>query len=546
MIAKNNYCVHCDSLLSVTGTRCPTCNLPLTSIKTEQHFLSGLQAKKAADIDLEKIGMINDRFEIKKKIGQGRYGSVYYAKDHGIGKEVALKAIRAGSKHTAPDRWQFKQEARIHTQIADKTHIIMLHDIIFTPVEDTVLLLLSMEYAEGGTFRKWLSEHCNKPEIRRSAGIEYFTQACKGVIACHNENIIHLDLKPENLLFCHEVLKVSDFGTAQYVQYMNEINNMPSKLSTFDSGTAMYMSPEHFTARAPDELDQTSDIYSLGIILYELLDEKCRPPFVGDYERLQQHHQHSSLRMLTGVDTNLSEIVARCLEKNPDKRYQNIIELLEDLSHPPLQVTASTETVKTSPDSTPDQSEGLLEEALTLFEENNLNEATKTLKALLSIDQNNPEALRLKSTIDARYAEAERFYTEISCNIETADLEELIEMLQEAIEIYPEHPSGAMPQKRLKHKTELYQRYMENGMDALLQENWDIAFSYFNQVQHINKGSTNLQPLIDDLSKINELLRQRQHLIYSDDRKKVTKLQYEIDGMVDEFKSRIPAFRKTL
>ena len=543
MNTAKKFCLHCGKATIESGTNCKVCNLPFTNEGAEQHFLSGYYNPQKLFAVLNKGDQLGNRFIVNQMLGKGRDGTVYLANDTLSGFDVALKVIPLNPDTDKTAAQQLKRELILHSKIPDKTHIIPIYDIHFTSTKDGCkILLLSMHYAEGGTFRKWLIENRNNHELRKTRGLNYFQQACKGIIACHAAGIIHLDIKPENMLFSGGMLKISDFGTSHCIYHLNELNNPEQEFSSFDSGTSAYMSPEHFTASHPDELDESADIYSLGIILYELLNPKARPPFAGNHEKLRYHHLNTIPKPLPGIDEKIMSIVLRCLEKDSDKRYQSAEILLEAFSNDALELTASTDDINDTDDSNTSKNE-LWEEAYNNYTFSKLNKTKNLLKLILLDQPGHTQAIELMTEINDRYNEASRFYNEIESNLNKLNLEELIKMTTEAAEIYPNHPSGRTIQKKLKIKTSLYQQELQKGINALKAEKWEFALIYFNQVLEISKGDHHLQPLIDDLIRIKEMFHEKSKAICDRSTDKTAKMERKIKEKTDELKRRIPAMK---
>ena len=324
-------CSQCGKMVFPKDGNCPVCAIKLGDNEDKENFISGPYGQQRPIVSLYPGDTLMKRFEIKRHIGNGRFSSVYLAKDSLRKKEVALKVVEIGPLSEDTADLQLKREMKVHNRISDHKYVVKVYDMHFAPWGGTGLMLLSMEYASGGTFRKFLLERSEDLETRRTVGLSYLKQACRGVAVVHEAKAVHIDLKPENLLFCGKVLKVSDFGSAKIAQQMTQTSTSTWEMPSLEEGTPVYMSPEHFRAPHPDDVDLRADIYSLGIILFELLHPECRPPFGGSNPRLKELHLTVPAPRLPGSDKNMSDIVAQCLEKDPTKRYQTVLELIGDL-----------------------------------------------------------------------------------------------------------------------------------------------------------------------------------------------------------------------
>jgi serine/threonine-protein kinase len=176
-----------------------------------------------------------------------------------------------------------------------------------------------MEYIEGKTLREYLKQ-INKFKV--SDAVKIAKQICRALAYAHNNKIIHRDIKPANIMISRErMIKIMDFGVAKLLEDI-------TKESTSISGTPLYMSPEQIIGKG---VDNQSDLYSLGITLFELVTGKT--PFVeGD---LSYHHLHSLPPSPKDIEPSISEVVSniilKCLEKDKTKRYKKAEEILVDL-----------------------------------------------------------------------------------------------------------------------------------------------------------------------------------------------------------------------
>jgi len=274
---------------------------------------------------------------IVEKLGDGGMGTVYKARDTRLLRHVAIKLLRPELMIDAKKRRRFIKEAQTASSL-NHPNICTIHDIN----EDNDQHFIVMELVEGKTLREILEERKKLPE---SELIEIALKICEALSAVHEKGISHRDIKPENIMISNSgLVKVMDFGLAKLAtehvesvaeqegnhNWRNEyLNNVVTNLSGL-LGTVHYMSPEQAQG---EEVDHRSDIFSLGILLYELLTGQ--KPFMGN----------TNLDILTKIirETNeinfpselvsheFKSIISKALEKEPDKRYQNINELLKNL-----------------------------------------------------------------------------------------------------------------------------------------------------------------------------------------------------------------------
>ncbi len=266
-------------------------------------------------------------YEIGARIGAGGMGEVYRALDTKLGRAVAVKFL-SGDVASEAARRRFQQEARTASSL-NHPHILTVHDA----GEFEGRLYLVTELLDGGSLQQWAATG------RRSAQeiVELMIGVADGLAAAHEAGIIHRDIKPQNILLTRNgYAKLVDFGVAKI---LDEQGAAPV-LATDDAvptrtgvivGTIAYMSPEQASGRA---LDARSDVFSFGVVLYELI--AGRRPFDGaDGLETLQAVMHAKTPALAGtrpgVPAGLALLVDKTLEKNPADRYQTMRELVVDL-----------------------------------------------------------------------------------------------------------------------------------------------------------------------------------------------------------------------
>ena len=262
--------------------------------------------------------ILGERYEITKLLGMGGMGAVYKAHDIKVGRTVGLKVIRPDLAEKPAILARFKQELILARQITHK-NIIRIYDLN----EANGVNFITMEFVEGEDLRTILTRQGKLPT---EEAVEIFQQVCAGLNATHSEGVIHRDLKPANIMRDQSGrVVIMDFGLARTLQGegMTQTGMMV--------GTMEYMSPEQATGL---ELDTTSDIYAAGLIAYEMLTGKM--PYAADsaVASLLKRSQERAKPMIdvdSSIPRDLSTIVARCIEPDRKKRYQNTAELIADL-----------------------------------------------------------------------------------------------------------------------------------------------------------------------------------------------------------------------
>ncbi|MEJ5341564.1 MAG: serine/threonine-protein kinase [Thermogutta sp.] len=248
-------------------------------------------------------------FTIKRGIGRGGFGEVYYAVSD-AGKEVALKLL---CRHLDVELRGIQ-----HCLNLKHPNLLMIYDVQRDPRGDTWVI---MEYVRGSSLEQVLNNH---PQgLPPDEALVWFHGMAAGVGYLHSHGIVHRDLKPGNLFLEEGVVKVGDYGLAKYISCSRRSGQTQSV------GTVHYMAPEVGRGRYGKEID----IYAMGIILYEMLTG--RVPFDGESagEILIKHLTEAP--DLVRIPQPFRRAVARALEKDPDQRYHSVSEMLADLPPPP-------------------------------------------------------------------------------------------------------------------------------------------------------------------------------------------------------------------
>ncbi len=274
--------------------------------------------RKRRDTDVINIGSVIEHYKILNKIGQGGMGTVYLAKDTILGSNVIVKVMNIDCiRNKSVNR--FIREARAQVKLRENPNVVNIYEIGTKNVTPFII----MEYIDGGNLRDLL---INKGKLRIHEAIEIFIQICNGLCDAHKCGIIHRDLKPENILMKKDGrIKISDFGLAK-------LESEPSlTLNGEVMGTVHYMSPEQIRG---DKVDKRSDIYSLGIILYEMLTG--RVPFTNDnmatilFKHLYEEPESPKIYNPNTSD-EIERVIFKALRKNPNERFQTVEEMVSIL-----------------------------------------------------------------------------------------------------------------------------------------------------------------------------------------------------------------------
>jgi hypothetical protein len=260
------------------------------------------------------------RYQLLSELGRGGMGIVYQARDPVLGRLVALKMIRAGVLACPEEVERFYREARAASQLKHP-HIIGVYDIDCQENEH----FLTMEFVVGGSLTRSLSRFQDDPR----KAVVLMEKVARGVHHAHSKGILHRDLKPGNILLDeNDEPRISDFGLAKFLEADAALTQ-----SGVTVGTPAYMAPEQAGGQK-DRLTPRSDVWSLGVILFELLTGKR--PFAGNgREAIEQVLTAEPPRprcLRPGLDRSLEIIVLKCLEKDPARRYASAEALADDLA----------------------------------------------------------------------------------------------------------------------------------------------------------------------------------------------------------------------
>ncbi len=269
------------------------------------------------------IGQTLGHYRIVEKIGAGGMGEVYRARDEHLGRDVAIKVLPAGTLADDSARRRFRAEAEALARL-NHPHIATVHD--FATQDGTDFLV--MEFVPGSS----LSDRLATGSLPEKEVLRLAMQVAAALQEAHENRIVHRDLKPANIrLTAKGDAKVLDFGLAKLLRPVDDINTQSLTQSQAVVGTLPYMAPEQLRAEAADA---RTDIYAFGCVLYEMVT--ARRPFRETVSATLTdailNRPASSPRQLTPqLSSELERIILKCLEKDPEDRYQSAKELSVDL-----------------------------------------------------------------------------------------------------------------------------------------------------------------------------------------------------------------------
>jgi serine/threonine-protein kinase len=261
--------------------------------------------------------ILNNRYEILEQIGSGGMAIVYKAKCNKLNREVAVKVIRDEFSSNPDFIKRFNNESQAIAKLSHP-NIVSVYDV---GCDDSKHYIV-MEYINGPTFKKYL----NNNSLEWKEITKLCLEICKGINAAHKKNILHRDIKPQNIMLTEDnIIKVTDFGIAKFM------TDATVTIAGTTLGSTNYFSPEQAKG---EKTDIISDIYSLGIILYESITGTL--PFKGESAisvaiKHIQEVPEEPINIKPNIPKSLNDIIMKTLEKDKNMRYQTTNELIENL-----------------------------------------------------------------------------------------------------------------------------------------------------------------------------------------------------------------------
>ena len=316
---KSVQCPKCYTINREGSQSCSKCGSMLKKIQDTLSYFPNKDFPSDKLIQFQPGKMFDNRYRIVEEIGRGGMGRIYKAEDTKLNITVALKIIR--SKYSSNPLFieQFKKETLTARSISNE-NVIRIYDL----GETKRIKYISMEYIKGQNLSEFIH---TSGSLSIDTSINIAQQICEALKAAHQKGIVHQDLKPSNIMIDNSgQIYVMDFGLARS-QYFQE-----EGISGGISGTPQYMSSEQAQGK---KVDQRSDIYSFGIIMYEMLTGK--PPFeaktMTEYLQKQISEVPKPLSKLNShIPLFLENLILKCLEKDREKRYRSAEEILTEFN----------------------------------------------------------------------------------------------------------------------------------------------------------------------------------------------------------------------
>ena len=326
--------------------------------------------------------ILNDRYEILSKVGSGGMSDVYKAKCHKLNRYVAIKVLKSEFSEDRNFVSKFRAEAQAAAALSHP-NIVNIYDV----GEENGLYYIVMELVEGITLKKYIDK---KGRIDVKEAVSIAIQVAQGIQTAHSHHIIHRDIKPQNIIISREgKVKVTDFGIARA--------SSSQTISSNAVGSVYYISPEQARGSYSDE---RSDIYSLGITLYEMVTGML--PFEGDntVAVALQHIQNElpSPRDYTpDLPISVEKIIYKCTQKKPERRYAKASDVIADLKK--SLITPDEDFVQLIPVNPQAPTISLTEEEVTVLKKNS-NREEENERPVLPKSKANPNSNFYKEEVE--------------------------------------------------------------------------------------------------------------------------------------------------
>ena len=506
------WCSHCASFSNVENTQCAACGNSMGDVRGGALFLSGAGVQESLPLDIPKGEVFLERFEIAERLGAGKSGTVYRAVDLLAQDEVAIKFSRLSGSARRAVSSDALREWKAHTAIQDFTHIIRALGFHAAAWGGEWLLLLVMEYADGGDLRARLGRRRNELPSRIREGVEWAKQICTGAGVMNDAGLVVSDLKPENILFSRGAVKIADVVPA---------GSMGSDLLTrlglngFEwrhSSTPEYMAPELFHAASGAVLDARSNVYSIGVILFEIFHPAGARPFEGTFDELCERHAQWPAPPLEIDQPELSQIVFKCLAKRPEERFLSAWDVragLEGLNAPPGPRNAPEQGARNTCQEHSEIS-SLFDQACAEMSQGRFPEAHRSCAAILARQPEHVQAREMAEAIRVRREQAAQICEELRHSQNTMGLREIAALLQEAAGIYPDPPGFRQAQALFAARVQEYESCAGEAFAAFANASWERAIPFLRKAAAMNPGHPQLEICLTFASGVIEK-RERLH-----------------------------------
>lgn len=466
----------------------------LPNTPTGQHaFLSGPRVREVSRPLAAAGETLFGRYEVLRIICQNGRSAVFQVSDQARTETVALRLQGASCREEEQLAARMDELFEITHRLIGGAGFVQVHDWRLGKLQGERVVACAMEYAEGGSLRDWLQLHAEDVAIRRSAGLDFFRDLACAVAELHERGVLHLDVKPENVLFVRGCPKLTDWDTAVL---KGEDNSSSDGHHAWQEGTIEYTSPDVIHASNGESLDERADIYSLGVVLHEILSANCRPPFTGSRRHVKSRQLGGIPPAIDALPRRLARVLGRALDKDRSRRYRTVDELLDDLDAPGPD---DDELVNVDPEPS-EECVPLRRELELRMSERDYATAQHICDLLLQQIPGDIQGRRMKSELEQRFDAALELYRAASQGADNASLKEQLGLVEEAASIYPEHPAGVAVQTRLQGRAETFITAMAQYEAHITQSDLVGALSCAEVALAANPGSSEARSLVATLS----------------------------------------------
>ena len=443
---------------------------------------------------LTKLG----KYAITGELGSGAMGVVYRGEDPRLGRSVALKTTNAEVAGNPNLLKRFYREAQAAAKLTHP-NIVTIYEID----EANGIPYIAMEFLEGENLQKIIAERRDLPILRK---LQIIIDTCKGIEYAHQHGVVHRDIKPGNIVVLNNgTVKIVDFGIARVgVSSMTKTGVV--------LGTVMYMSPEQVQGQT---VDPRTDVFSLGVVLYELLTYQT--PFPGDdvpsilYKIINEPPEPIT-KYIPQCPPQVEQVVQRSLAKDREQRYQSAEDVAFDLQRIADSLRRDTVDV-------------FLQQGQRSLQQGDFTIAKESLQKVLEIDSSHQLAKSLlaqvRDSIQARQRgqKIEQNLGQAIEAIQTGQYEDAISLLDEALKLEPAHEE-ALKQKQIavehRDRAEKIRRYMERAEKASAEADFQRAKGELESVLAIDPGNlaakTMMEWVAKELTERDRLRQVRQYL----------------------------------
>lgn len=407
------------------------------------------------------------RFVLGNCISKGPLFHIYHAHDPLRHIDIRIILANAGSQIA---KILLEDSFRIATMFSACENIINVYEIHQFEYGPAQVMALSTEYASEGTLDDWVKNNRSNVELRRQEGGRIITELVNILDLIENQGLFLLDFNPAHFLLVNGHLKVASLmsptGFSALCSQQVDLNFMDPR----------YKAPEWFVATKSSELSMASNIYSFGILAYEILSENAHPPFEGSYEQVVEKHRFLE-PSFAGIEPVFEPVLRCCLAKSAAKRPQNtdgIKMLLVNSPNTMLNENANELRVLLS----------RLGDAMT---HGDVCQASALCREALELDPDLRDVLEVKEQLAPVVKQIHRCLEELRINIYRWDINYSLEMLNRAVQLNG-YPTEEMYDYLdiLEHRYAECRRFAQYGKSAAAQQNWPLALDYIERAWKMN------------------------------------------------------------